>query len=105
MVEKASKLKISVLRRFKPEEVLKEKPVDYGELGPCEVYTDEQEFIVDLDGKRPEGFCEWAWDDLYKTVQTLRFHGNFQWFDEEGVSVACCTDGLRPVVFKVERTN
>jgi len=21
------------------------------------------------------GFCGWAWDDVYKDVQTLRFHG------------------------------
>ena len=51
----------------------------------------------------PEGFCGWAWDDIYKVVQALRFHGNFHWFDEPGVSVNCCTDGLRPVVFKIER--
>jgi uncharacterized repeat protein (TIGR04076 family) len=51
----------------------------------------------------PEGFCTWAWDDITKDVETLRFHGNFQWFEEPGVSVNCCTDGLRPVVFKIER--
>lgn len=51
----------------------------------------------------PEGFCGWAWNDINKIVQTLRFHGNFHWFEEPGVSVNCCTDGLRPVVFKIER--
>lgn len=49
--------------------------------------------------------CGWAWDDIYKDVQTLRFHGDFQWFTEEGASVNCCTDGLRPVVFRVERID
>ena len=105
MVRKASKLKITVLRRFKPEEVFKEKPIGYGELGPCEVYKDGQEFIVEADGEMPEGFCGWAWDDIYKDVQTLRFHGDFQWFTEEGASVNCCTDGLRPVVFRIERID
>lgn len=51
----------------------------------------------------PNEFCGGAWDDIYKAIQVLRFHGNFQWFDEAGVSVSCCTDGLRPVVFKIER--
>lgn len=49
--------------------------------------------------------CGWAWDDIYKDVQTLRFHGDFQWFTEEGASVNCGTDGLRPVVFRVERID
>lgn len=103
MVEKASRLKITVLRRMAPEEVFKEKPIGYGELDRCGVYKDGQEFTVELDGAMPKGFCGWAWDDIYKDVQTLRFHGNFSWFTEEGASVNCCTDGLRPVFFKIER--
>ena len=72
-------------------------------LDACGVYEDGQVFYVETDGRMPEGFCPWAWDDIYKVVLTLGFHGNFQWFDEPGVSVNCCTDGLRPVVFKIER--
>lgn len=103
MVEKASRLKITVLRRFKPGEVFVEPPVKGPPLDACGVYEDGQVFYVEEDGHMPEGFCGWAWDDIYKNIQTLRFHGNFQWFDESGVSVNCCTDGLRPVVFKIER--
>ena len=103
MVERASRLKITVLRRFKPGEVFGKPPVKGPPLDACGVYKDEQVFYVEADGRMPEGFCGWAWDDIYKVVQTLRFHGNFQWFDELGVSVNCCTDGLRPVVFKIER--
>ncbi|RJS89401.1 TIGR04076 family protein [Candidatus Bathyarchaeota archaeon] len=51
----------------------------------------------------PEGFCSWAWDDISKVVNVLRFGGNFPWFEEEGISINCCTDGLRPVIFKIER--
>lgn len=103
MVEKASRLKITVLRRYRPEEVFEEPPVKGAPADACNVYRDGQVFHVEEDGRMPEGFCGWAWDDIYKDVQTLRFHGNFQWFDEPGVSVNCCTDGLRPVVFKIER--
>ncbi len=105
MVDKASRLKITVLRRFNPEEVFSEKQIEYGELEVCRVYKDGQEFIVESDGRMPEGFCSWAWDDIFKDVQTLRFHGNFQWFTEEGASINCCTDGLRPVVFRIERID
>ncbi|MFP3950687.1 MAG: TIGR04076 family protein [Candidatus Bathyarchaeia archaeon] len=105
MVEKASRLKITVLRRFAPEEVFDEQPVEGGPVETCGVYEDGQVFYVEEDGSMPEGFCGWAWDDIYKDVQTLRFHGDFQWFDEPGVSINCCTDGLRPVVFKIERVD
>jgi uncharacterized repeat protein (TIGR04076 family) len=103
MVERARRLKITVLRRFRPGEVFKKSPVMGGSVDACDVYRDGQVFYVEEDGDMPEGFCGWAWDDINKAVQTLRFKGNFDWFDEPGVSVNCCTDGLRPVVFKIER--
>jgi len=103
LVERASRLKITVLRRMKPSDVLDESPIKGGPGSECGVYKDGQVFYVEENGSMPEGFCGWAWDDLYKTVQTLRFNGDFHWFDEPGVSVNCCTDGLRPVVFKLER--
>jgi uncharacterized repeat protein (TIGR04076 family) len=103
MVEKASRLKITVLRRFAPEEVFDEPPVKGPSLVACDLYKDEQVFYVEGNGRMPEGFCGGAWDDIYGAIQVLRFHGNYQWFDEPGVSINCCTDGLRPVVFKIER--
>lgn len=103
LVERASRLRITVLRRFKPEEVFERSPIKGAPTGPCELFQDGQVFYVEEDGRMPEGFCGWAWSDLYKVVQTLRFHGNFHWYEEPGVSVNCCTDGLRPVIFKIER--
>ncbi len=103
MVERASRLRITVLRRFKPGEVFEAPPIRGAPTGPCELFHDGQVFYVEGDGRMPEGFCGWAWNDLYKVVQTLRFYGDFHWYEEEGVSVNCCTDGLRPVIFKIER--
>jgi uncharacterized repeat protein (TIGR04076 family) len=51
----------------------------------------------------PEGFCPSAWQTIYHNVRTLGFSGNIPYFDEEGVSVSCCSDGMRPVIFKIER--
>jgi len=100
---KRYKVKITALKRFQPSEVFKEAQVKGAPIHACSVYKDGQEFIVEESGNMPAGFCSWAWDDLYKVVNVLRFGGDFPWFEEEGVSVNCCTDGLRPVIFKLER--
>jgi len=57
-----------------------------------------------MNGEKPEGFCVWAWDDLFKHLAVLHFGGDFPWA-EEGTTVACCTDGARPVSFRLERIN
>jgi uncharacterized repeat protein (TIGR04076 family) len=98
------RVKITVLRRFSPSEVFKKIPVTpVGALDACEVYRDGQEFIVEENGRMPEGFCTSAWNAIFPSVRVLAFGGNAPWYKEKGVSVECCTDGLRPVVFKLER--
>jgi uncharacterized repeat protein (TIGR04076 family) len=69
----------------------------------CSRFNIGQEFIVGEDGEMPEGFCSWAWNDIYKVVTALRFGGNFPWMKTEGTSISCCTDGLRPVIFELRR--
>ncbi|NIN98844.1 MAG: TIGR04076 family protein, partial [Anaerolineae bacterium] len=97
------KLKITVLKRQDPKDIFDEYPVAERDwFVPCSVYEDGQEFI--LDGmKMPEGFCGSAWQTIYPNVRTLGFGGNLPYFEEEGVSVTCCADGMRPVIFKIER--
>jgi len=88
MVEKASRLKITVLRRFEPEEVL-DTEYKGGATSACSVYEDGQVLHVEEGGGMPKVFCGGAWGDLYKVVQTLQFNGNFKWFGDPGVSVNC----------------
>jgi uncharacterized repeat protein (TIGR04076 family) len=97
------KLKITVLKRQDPKDIFDEYPVAKQDwFVPCGLYEDGQEFI--LDGlTMPEGFCGSAWQTIYPTVRTLAFGGNLPYFDEEGVSITCCADGMRPVIFKIER--
>jgi len=98
------RIKITVLRRFVPSEVFKESPVTpIGTFEACELYEDEQEFVIEEDLRIPDGFCQAAWHTIYGTVRTLAFGGNLPWHEEKGVAVVCCFDGLRPVVFKLER--
>lgn len=98
------KVRITVLRRFAPDEVFRNSPVTpVGALEACELFRDGQEFIVEDVGKMPQGFCTSAWNTIYSNLRTLAFGGNLPWYKERGVLVSCCSDGLRPVVFKLER--
>ncbi len=99
-----SKIKIVVLKRFAPSEVFKVNPIiPIAPLEACGKYKDGQEFIVAEDGKMPEGFCTSAWNAIFPLIRTLSFGGNPPWYKEKGTAVQCCTDGLRPVVFKLSR--
>lgn len=103
MVEQ-HKVKITVLKRFSPSEVFETSPATHvGPFGACELFKDGQEFVVDEDAKMPEGFCTSAWHTIYCNVRTLAFGGDLPWYKEKGIAINCCTDGLRPVVFKLER--
>lgn len=94
-------VKITVVRRTSNKELL-EKYAS-GEVEPeCERFKTGDEFIV-KDLKMPEGFCSWAWADIQRDVAVLTLNGNFFWVKEKGVGFSCCTDGFRPVVFKLER--
>ena len=97
-------VRITVLRRFKPSEVFEKSPVTpVPPLEACEFLRDGQEFVVREDLKMPEGFCASAWASIYCNVRVLAFGGSLPWFRERGVAISCCIDGLRPVVFKLER--
>ena len=103
MEDQVSKVKVTVLKRFNPEEVFKDPPVKAKYSGPCPIFKEGQVFHVD--DSMPTGFCPYAWDAIFWAIVTLRSNGNFsEWYQEPGVAVACCTDGLRPVIFKLERT-
>lgn len=98
------RVKITVLKRSNPSEVFDTGPVTLKKpLKACGLFRDDQEFVVDMDGKMPEGFCSSAWHAIYCSVRTLAFGGNMPWFEEKGVAINCCIDGLRPVIFKLER--
>ena len=86
--------KITVLKRTLHNDLYKEIRGKEGKL--CGVFKEGQEFILTSPYKPPEGFCQWAWADIRHFVLGA-------WFGREDATVACCTDGFRPVLFKVER--
>jgi uncharacterized repeat protein (TIGR04076 family) len=100
---RAHKLRITVLRRLNPSDIFEELPVNRQDwMIPCSIYEDGQEFL--LEGpSMPKGFCPSAWRAIYHNVRTLGYGGELPFHDEGNVAVNCCTDGLRPVVFMIER--
>ena len=60
-------------------------------------------FLYEGGAAMPEGLGPWAWIDLYSTVRTLYSGGvENDWFRDGGTRISCCTDGVRPVVYKLE---
>ncbi len=106
MEKAASDVKITVIRCFSTEEVFPNPPVTAKYSGPCPRFKEGQEFLIKGDTPFiiPEGFCSFAWDAIFWCVMNLRSHGDFlEWYEEPGVGIWACPDGLRPVIFKVER--
>ena len=105
---KRSKVKITVLKKIDPSIIFNGNipniPGTDKKYQICQAFNEGQEFIVEMNGQRPEGFCVWAWNDIFKDMSILHFGGNFPW-SEEGKNITCCTDGIRPVSFKLERLN
>lgn len=70
----------------------------------CPRFEEGQEFIVEKDLEKPKDFCSWAWNDIHRDVIVLSFGGHFPWIKEDkAITYSCCTDGLRPVIFKLEK--
>ncbi len=94
-----ARVRITVLRRSQNVDFLEAYADTVWE--PCERLIEGHEF-VSRGANIPLGFCSWAWADIQKYVLTLARGGNFLGV-KEGVFVTCCTDGFRPVFFKLER--
>jgi len=94
-------VKITVAALLKPGKIFDELAAE--SVAPeCDRYTVGKEYISS-GINMPEGFCSWAWADIQRDVAHLAMDGDFPWIKEKGKMVSCCTDGLRPVVFKLER--
>ena len=72
-------------------------------FGICTAFEEGQEFVVGA--SCPEGFCGWAWADTQRDVMAVLFGNGFPWVEPENTAIACCTDGFRPVTFKLERVE
>lgn len=88
--------KITVLSKSFNEDLYRKYP--YGQAAACGRLEEGQVFITDNRWDPPVGFCLWAWSELQSTIHSI--HSG-----DELPKVACCTDGLRPVTFLLERVE
>ncbi|MBN1152364.1 MAG: TIGR04076 family protein [Dehalococcoidia bacterium] len=99
-----SKVLVTVIKKLSTHDL-------YGEHAPVHATFEDScprcevgdQWIVPEDGSCPEGFCPWAYADIQRDITHLRFGGDYPFLAESGMAIQCCTDGLRPVFFQLER--
>jgi len=97
------KVKITVLKKEFDPVLAEEYLTDGREAGACPLLKVGDEFLYEGGAEMPAGFCPWAWIDIYHGVSALSAGASFApWNSREGEQILCCTDGIRPVVFRVE---
>ncbi len=99
------KVKVTVIKRMNMNDIYSGHPpvsVNEAMTAPqCPQFKEGQEFVMGLDC--PPGFCSWAYADIQRDIVHVLLEGDYPFIKEKGTAIACCTDGLRPVVFKIER--
>ncbi len=100
-MKKMKKIRITVKRIACYKDLIEqyENPIEHA----CEM-KEGQVFIAN-GFKKPEGFCDSAWDSIAPFVKELaNGGGNFYdgWMKNEKSAMISCNDGFRPVSFYLE---
>ena len=73
------------------------------------IEANSQKGGVELYEKDPKNgkFCGEAWDAVSRYVYTAIQGGSIMkgWTNDDRMMIACCNDGTRPVIFKIERID
>ena len=97
------KVKITVLRKEFYPEYAEDYLTEGASVGPCPLLNEGDTFIFEGNAQMPEGFCPWAWVDIYPSVSAISSGASdTPWNKQDGQTIVCCTDGIRPVVFCVQ---
>jgi len=97
------KVKITVIKKELYLEFAEEYLTDGIDVGTCPILNVGDEFLYEGGAEMPAGLCPWAWIDIYRGVNALSAGASYTpWNKKDGLQILCCTDGIRPVVFKVE---
>ena len=84
------------------------------ESGVCPFYEIGQVFVFERYGKRDDfwtegngAHCAEAWDCISRYIYTALQGGSIMrnWTNSEKMMIACCNDGTRSVIFKIERID
>ncbi|MCL2122008.1 MAG: TIGR04076 family protein [Clostridiales bacterium] len=96
------KCRITVLRRALFEDLRDAyMPADFG---LCTAMKEGDVFLTGglFGNSKPKGFCEYAWQAVQNLACTLAGGGKV--FGEE-YNIACCNEGIRPVILKLEAVD
>lgn len=97
------KVKITVIKKEFYPEFAEEYLTDGREAGPCPLLNVGDEFLYEGGAEMPKDLCPWAWIDIYRGVSALSAGASYTpWNKKDGLQILCCTDGIRPVAFKIE---
>jgi len=93
-------VRITVLKKHFHREFVEKYAANPEGWTECKHFEVGQTFVTSREApwEMPEGFCGWAWADIQKLVYGMARGG-------QDVFVTCCTDGYRPVVFKLEKVK
>ena len=101
-----AKVKITVVKKVNNKDLYGENPPAAFDESmvtlECDKFSVGQEFVVDTPDC-PPNFCNWAFADIQRDLVHILFGGYYPWMKDKGVAISCCTDGIRPVIFKLER--
>lgn len=94
-------VKITALRQMEYPDLMEqyENPLDE----PCCIAVGDS--FTSIEGQKPEGFCQSAWETLEPFVTELAAGGgNFfdGWMINPKTAVFSCNDGFRPMSFLIE---
>ena len=95
------KVRITVKKIARYDDLIEqyENPIEHA----CSMKTGQ---VFTANGwKRPEGFCESAWDSISPFVMTLAHGGENLydgWMKDPRSAMISCNDGFRPVSFYIE---
>ncbi|MFC2094853.1 TIGR04076 family protein [Candidatus Bipolaricaulota bacterium] len=92
--------RITVMKRAFHKDMIDQYFPEYAKKAtPCPVFEDGQVFkIKGIFPSMPEGFCDWAWADIQRNVAMACMGATMP----SGCQFTCCSDGLRPVTFRIE---
>ncbi len=101
------KVKITVLKKELYSDYADEFLTEGAAAGACPELDVGNTFFYEGGAVMPEGFCPYAWIDLYPSICSLMGGRELTntWYKNPKIKLLCCTDGVRPVLFKLEQID
>ena len=95
-----NRIKITAVRKANYTDLMEryENPIEHA----CDI--DEGQVFIAEGWKKPEGFCDSAWESISPCVMTLACGGENiydGWMKNRKSAMISCNDGFRPVSFYI----